>query len=1201
MKPQSTLFSVLVVLFAVCFISCKQSPLFSFVSSSHSGIHFNNTITETDSVNVLDQENVYNGGGVGIGDFNNDGLQDIYFTGNLVSNKLYINQGNFEFLDVTDQAKVTGNGKWCRGVTVVDINNDGLQDIYVCATLKKDAKQRENLLYINEGADKSGVPHFSEMAKAYGLADTSQGTQAAFFDYDNDGDLDVYVVNNEIIKFDFPNRFRPAVKDGSHPSTDKLFRNDWNDSLHHPLFTNVSKQAGITIDGYGHAVTITDINRDGWKDIYVTNDYLSNDLLWINNHNGSFTNKLSTYFKHTSANAMGNDVTDINNDGLMDVIALDMNPEDNFRKKMMLNANSYQTYQNSDYFNIQYQYVRNTLQLNQGPRVLQNDTIGEPIFSDVSFFAGMAETDWSWTPLVADFDNDGNRDIIVTNGFPKDITDHDFVAFRNMSYSVATKKQLLEQIPEVKIHNYAFKNNDQVQFTDVSNKWGLTTPSFSNGAVYADLDNDGDLDIVINNINDEAFVYKNTMIKKAGGSNDGNNFLNIRFAGDSLNLNGLGAFAELHYNHGQQQVWENTPYRGYLSSIENGAHFGLGSINRIDSVIILWPNGNRQLLKNVAANQPLTVTYKNAVPAATAPVESINHNSLFKEVTTAVGINYIPEEKDFIDFNIQKLLPHKFSEYGPGLAVGDIDGNGLDDIIAGGSFSFGAQLFLQKADGKFLQKPLTAGSDITTKRWEELGMLLFDADGDGDLDLYTSSGGFENEHNTNVYQDKFYINDGKGNFTLNENALPQNFTSKFCVRAADYDKDGDLDLFVAGRVDPWNYPKPVSSFIFRNDTKNGVVKFTDVTSTVAKSLVNIGLTCDAVFTDFDNDGWPDLLLAGEWMPITFLKNNKGVFTNTTSNSGLSDELGWWNTIAPADFDNDGDIDYIVGNLGKNSFYRADKKYPVTIIAKDFDNNGSYDAFPFLYLPASQQDLSKKNFPAQTRDDAIKQMISTRNSFQNYKTYAAATLPEVLSKEQLKDAQKLVANQLQSVLVKNEGNGKFSIHGLPAQAQYAVLNGMVTDDFDGDGNTDVLINGNDYGTEVSVGRYDALNGLLLKGDGKGSFTSYTILQSGIFIPGNGKALVKLKSANNSYLIAASQNRGPLKIFECKQHPFLITLQPADVSATITFKNGQQQKREFYYGASFLSQSGRLLSLAPNVATVKVTNNTGQVRNVDVVAR
>jgi hypothetical protein len=1181
--------------------SCKQSTLFTLQPSNETGIHFNNTITETDSINVLDLENIYNGGGVGIGDFNNDGLQDIYFTGNMVSNKLYLNQGNFKFKDITAEAKVSGEGKWCRGVSVVDINNDGLLDMYVCATLKKNTIEREHLLYINDGADKNGIPHFTESAKQYGLADTSQGTQAAFFDYDNDGDLDVYVVNNEIIKFDFPNRFRPAVKDGSHPSTDKLFRNDWNDSLHHPVFTNVSKEAGISIDGYGHAVTITDINRDGWKDIYVTNDYLSNDLLWINNHNGTFTNKLSTYFKHTSANAMGNDVTDINNDGLVDVIALDMNPEDNFRKKMMLNANSYQTYQNSDYFNIQYQYVRNTLQLNQGPRVLQNDTIGEPIFSDVSFFAGIAETDWSWTPLVADFDNDGNRDIIVTNGFPKDITDHDFVAFRNMSYSVATKKQLLEQIPEVKIHNYAFKNNGQVQFTNVSNQWGLNMPSFSNGAVYADLDNDGDLDIVINNINDEAFVYKNNLIKKAGDNNEANNFLNIRFAGDSLNLNGLGAFAELHYNHGQQQIWENTPYRGYLSSIENGAHFGLGSINRIDSVIILWPNGNRQLLKNVAANQPLKVSYKNAVAAATAPVDNIDHNSLFKEVTTAVGINYIPEEKDFIDFNIQKLLPHKFSEYGPGLAVGDIDGNGLDDMIAGGSFSFGAQLFLQQADGKFLQKPLTAGSDITTKRWEELGMLLFDADGDGDLDLYTSSGGFENEHNTNVYQDKFYINDGKGNFTLDDKAIPQNFTSKFCVRAADFDKDGDLDLFVAGRVDPWNYPKPVSSFILRNDTKNGVVKFTDVTSIVAKDLLNIGLTCDAVFTDFDNDGWPDLVLAGEWMPITLLKNNKGIFTNATANSGLADELGWWNSIAPADYDNDGDIDYIVGNLGKNSFYRADKKYPVTIIAKDFDNNGSYDAFPFLYLPSSQENLSKKNFPAQTRDDAIKQMIGTRNNFQNYKIYAAATVTEIFNNEQLKGVQKLEANQLQSVLIKNEGNGKFSLQPLPAQAQYAALNGMVTDDFDGDGNIDVLINGNDYGTEVSVGRYDALNGLLLKGDGKGSFTPYTILQSGIFIPGNGKALVKLKSANNSYLIAASQNRGPLKIFESKQHPFLITLQPADVSATITFKNGQQQKREFYYGSSFLSQSGRLLSVAPNVATVKIINNTGQVRNVDVGVR
>jgi len=1198
MKSNTKLFTVVITLFAGIFISCKQGPLFSFILSSQSGIHFNNQITETDSINVLDQENVYNGGGVGIGDFNNDGLQDIYFTGNQVSNKLYINQGEFKFKDVTDDAKVTGNGNWCRGVTVMDINNDGLQDIYVCATLKKNAEQRENLLYINEGTDKSGVPHFSEMAKAYDLADTSQGTQAAFFDYDNDGDLDVYVVNNEIIKFDFPNRFRPAMKNGSHPNTDKLFRNDWNDSLRHPVFTNVSQQAGITIDGYGHAVTITDINKDGWKDMYVTNDYLSNDLLWINNHDGTFSEQLATYFKHTSANAMGNDVTDINNDGLMDVIALDMNPEDNYRKKMMLNANSYQTYQNSDYFGFQYQYVRNTLQINQGPRVNQNDSVGPPIFSDVSFYAGIAETDWSWAPLVADFDNDGNRDIIVTNGFPRDVTDHDFVSFRNMSYSIASKTQLLEQIPEVKIHNYAFKNNTDLRFLNVTEKWGLDVPGFSNGAVYADLDNDGDLDIVMNNINDEAFLYKNNLHEK-GKENNNAHYFKIQFNGDTLNKNGLGAWAEIYYDKGQKQIWENTPYRGYLSSIESGAHFGLGSVKVLDSVVIRWPNGKMELIKNVNTNQLLKVNNSNAQLDYSFYTDAIAHTTLFKEVTSAVKINYLHQEKDFIDFNIQKLLPHKFSEYGPGLAVGDVDGNGLDDIVSGGSFSFSGQLFLQQQDGTFIQKELLPKATISNKRWEETGMLLLDADGDGDLDLYACSGGNENERNTNVYQDHFYRNDGKGNFLIDSTALPQNFTSKFCVRAADYDKDGDLDLFVAGRVDPSNYPKPVSSFIFRNDSKNNQVKFTDVTAAVAKDLINIGLTCDAIFTDFDNDGWPDIILAGEWMPLTFLKNEKGIFKNITAATGISNQIGWWNTIAPGDFDNDGDIDYIAGNVGLNSFYKASDEYPVSIYAKDFDNNGSYDAFPSIFLPVSQQDQQKKEFPVQTRDDAIKQMIGMRTKFQNYKSFATATMDQLFTPEQLQDALVLKVNNFNSTYIRNDGNGKFTLTPLPVAAQLSVINGMTVDDFDGDGNLDVVINGNDYGTEVSVGRYDAFNGLLLKGDGKGNFAAQTILQSGIFIPGNGKALVKLRSAKGNYLLAAGQNRGSLKIFELKRPVKFITLQPNDISAEIKYNDGKIQKREFNYGSSFLSQSGRFVNVDPSIKAIKITNNKGEVRQVNIM--
>ena len=547
--------------------------MFERISSSHSGITFNNLIVENDTLNPLDKLNIYNGGGVGIGDFNNDGLQDIYFTGNAVHNRLYINKGDFKFEDVTEKSGVGGKGGWGRGVAVVDINNDGLADIYVCNTLLNDSVKRLNLLYVNHGPDKNGVPVFKEESKAYGLNINVHSTMATFFDYDNDGDLDMYLTVNEAQSSDNTSSFRPIITDGSSHNTGRLYRNDYNPALKHGIYKNVSKEAGIQIEGYGHAASVADFNQDGWKDIYVTNDFLPSNILYMNNHDGTFTDRSKEYFKHTATSAMGQDVQDINNDGLADVFELDMDPEDNYRKKMFMPGTSYQLYQNFDQYGYQYQYNHNTLQLNQGPRLGQNDSIGAPAFSEISFLSGVAQTDWSWGPMITDFDNDGFRDIVVTNGYPRDVTDHDFIVFRNESYAIATKQQVLVQIPIVKISSYAFRNTGKLQFEDVTKNWGLNVASFSNGCAYADLDNDGAMDMIINNIDDEAFVYKNTS-RENDKSN--NHYLQVQFKGNPQNKNGIGAWANIYYDHGKQQVYENTPFRGYLSTIQNIAHFGLG-------------------------------------------------------------------------------------------------------------------------------------------------------------------------------------------------------------------------------------------------------------------------------------------------------------------------------------------------------------------------------------------------------------------------------------------------------------------------------------------------------------------------------------------------------------------------------------------------------------------------------------------------
>lgn len=1153
---------------------------FELIPAEKTGIQFANTITENDSINILDLEYVYNGGGVAIEDFNQDGLPDVFFTGNMVGNTLYLNKGKLKFTDISAAAGIQGNGKWSTGVAVVDINNDGLKDIYVGASISNDPLKRANMLFINKGAGKDGIPVFEDQALAYNLADNGHTTHAAFFDYDNDGDLDCYILTNKVGADRYPNQYKQKQLDGTAENTDRLYRNDFDSSKGHPVFTNVSKEAGILQEGYGLGVAIADINGDGWKDIYVTNDFLTNDILWINNRDGSFTNRVDRYLKHSSYSAMGNDVADINNDGLPDLIAVDMLPASNDRKKMMTAANSYQNYLNNDEFGYQYQYVRNTLQLNLGKA--WKDSTGEmhPVFGDIAFYAGVAETDWSWAPLLVDFDHDGWRDLMVTNGYPKDITDRDFMTYRVSANKIAPKEMILEQIPEVKLPNFIFQNLDGSRFTDKTTDWNFDSPSFSSGAAYGDLDNDGDMDLVINNTNQVAMVYQNQAIENLSE----NNYLQVQLEGPPTNLDGLGARIEIRQGD-SMQVAELSPYRGYLSTMQDIIHFGLGKQKQIEQLLVTWPDGKLQQLKNIPANQRLVLYYKDAIAADLEKQERVT--PLFTNSTAFIQPNILHQEYDYSDFNVQKLLPHKLSEFGPAMAAGDLDGNGLQDLVIGGSFGYSAEILFQQADGSFKKSALLSSADPQSKPWEDMGILLFDAEKDGDLDLYITSGGYELEPGSNNYRDHFYLNDGRGHFSEDSLAIPLNTISKSCVRAADIDHDGDLDLLLAGRVKPWNYPIPVSSTLLLNESSNGRVQFRDATRELAPGLVDLGLVCDVIWTDIDNDSWPDLLVAGEWMPVTIFKNNKGKLQRITE-TGLEQAVGWWNSIAPGDFDNDGDIDYVVSNLGLNSFYRASDKEPVRIYAGDFDNNKSLDAIPTLYLPNAAGE--RKEFPAQTRDDLIKQMISLRRKFQNYKLFSTAGIREILNDSLIQTAWKGEVNQLASVYIENKGNGNFSMKELPMLAQVSMLNGMFAEDLNGDGNLDLIAATNDYGTEVSVGRYDALNGLVLLGDGTGNFRSLSPSASGFFVPGNSKSIICVPGPDQTIRIAVAQNRGALQWFQWQGTLALKQPGVEDDYALITLTNGKQRKQERYWGAGFLSQSPFLLFTSEQVKQIEYFKGT-----------
>ena len=1075
-------------------VQSVTSKLFTLLTSKQTGVSFSNNLFESDINNYYTYMYFYNGGGVSVGDINNDSLPDLYFTGNQVANKLYLNLGGMKFKDITELAGVEGKGGWRTGTTMVDINNDGYLDIYVCRSYNiNNPDMRENLLYIN-----NGDLTFSEHARAYGLNDNGYSTQANFFDYDLDGDLDMYLVNHPIDFGDFnKERYNKRLSPNNF-ERDKLYRNN-NDGT----FTEISKSAGIFNYGFGLSATIGDLNNDGWPDIYVANDFEEPDFFYLNNQDGTFTDKLQTAFKNVSQSSMGCDIADINNDGLLDLTVVEMMAEDNLRQKTnmpSMNPTNYWRLVNIGYH---HQNMRNTLQLNNG-----NGT-----FSEISQLAGTSKTDWSWSALFADFDNDGFKDLFITNGVRRDMRDNDFTKTTGdfqKRHGRLNYKQANEMAPLKKLSNYIFKNNGNLTFTKKIVEWGMNFPNFSNGAAYADLDLDGDLDLVVNNLEDTASIFENNSRQK-----NKNNYIQIRLRGDRI-VNGIGAKITL-VNSGQTQFQELTLTRGFQSSVDQIIHFGLASIKIIDEIKIEWPDGKVEILMDIPVNRLLTIYQKNASDIeVVAPVRQV---TLFKETTDEAGFTFTHKENVYDDFAREKLLPHKLSQNGPKIAIGDVNGDNVEDFFIGGASGSSGAMYIQNMNGTFtLSNSQPWEKD---KVCEDMGALFFDSDGDGDLDLYVVSGGNEFELNSSYLQDRLYLNDGSGIFQKTTTNLPSMLTSGSCVISADFDEDGDLDLFVGGRLIPGKYPFPPRSYLLQNS--NGTFK--DITERLAPTLTNIGMVTDALWTDFDQNGSMDLIVVGEWMPISFYKNNNGKFENVTASLNLDNTTGWWNSITAGDFDNDGDTDYIAGNLGLNSKFKASEAEPLHVYCNDFDANGSLD----IVLAYYNKGIC---YPVRGKDCSSDQMPFLNNKFQTYRSFGEASVYEVYGNK-LDEALHYAAKMFESISLENLGNGRFSIEPLPVEAQFSSVFGIVVHDFDNDNILDLLLAGNFYAPEVETGRSDAGIGLFLKVQANGKFTSIKLSESGFYAPGDVKDMKIIKSPNaKSWSILIANNNAKMQVFQLR---------------------------------------------------------------------
>ncbi len=1092
MKSFSYKHTIQIFLFSIVFFSCTNKEVinnnqtvtaFSQLSASSTGIDFSNNLTENDSLNYFTYAYIYMGGGVSAGDINNDGLIDLFFTGNMVPNKLYLNKGDLKFEDISNSAGIAGDDRWYTGTTMIDINNDGFLDIYCSVGGKFSPK--ENQLFINNGDNT-----FTEKAKEWGIDDPSNSVQATFFDYDLDGDLDLYVANYPPTAFNAPNHFYAFKQLNTKEfDSDRLYKREGNS------FIEVTEEAGLKTFGLSLSATVGDINQDGWPDIYVSNDFSTPDYLFINNKNGTFSESVKQTTQNTSFYGMGVDIADFNNDNLLDILQVDMTSQINRRAKANMASMNPKLFWGTVNAGFHYQYMQNSLQMNNG--VFEN---GLPNFSNVSRLAGVSSTDWSWGPLIVDLDNDGWKDIFISNGTRREINNRDF--FKEIEKKGVHPDSTLAKtlaMPSEKIENYVFKNNKDLTFQQKNKDWGLDQKTFANGSLYVDLDNDGDLELVTNNIDEVASVYEN---KNA----ENNNFLTLKFKGTKGNNLGLGVKVNVFAN-GENQFQELTLTRGFQSSVAPQMHFGVAKSENIDSLKVVWPDGNSQTISNIPANTTLVINH--AESSVNGKSDTFKSPKLFETVATNdLMLNHMHLENPYDDFKKEILLPHQTSMFGPNIGSADLNGDGLEDIVVGGSSMFPTSIYFQQENEfKKWDSDLFNADRIS----EDMGIHIFDVENDGDQDIYIASGGNEFSPNSKDLQDRRYLNDGKGNFTKAISALPEMLTSSSRVYSHDYDKDGDMDLFVGGRLVPGNYPSPTDSYILENKSSSNSVKFENVTSEIAPTLNKLGMVTDAIWSDYDNDGWTDLIVVGEWMPIVVLKNEEGKFKDVSTPLGVDDSRGWWFSIEEGDFDKDGDMDYIVGNLGLNYKYKAKENATFDIYFNDFDNNSKKDIVLSYYNEGEQ-------FPVRGRECSSQQIPAIKSKFKNYESFSVATLEDVYTKGDLEKSLHYQIKSFASIYLENTSDG-FKLHSLPNLAQISCINKILIEDYNKDGHLDAIIAGNLHASEVETPRNDAGIGLLLHGNGKGEFTPVTAKESGLLVSGDVKDMMKIRIKGEDYLVAA----------------------------------------------------------------------------------